>query len=318
MGMKTSVTMGLRDVLTKEWFERVAAEFQSRYGLTLESVDTQGRMVGCLSSRPCYPYFCSLIRESRPGLARCYKSRVRWMNLACQSGRPHIGVCHAGITLGCVPVVYRGRRLGGMFFGMCLTHKPGKLVVQELFRRFKGFRYPWLELGRATRRLKTARPQDLVRAGGFLESQLKQALVPEKVGVLRKEKTLRLAGMERKQNRLRSELPGIDTSSRLWQAAEFMKYHCDRPIKLQECAYLSGLSVFRFAHVFREETGFTPMEYLTRMRIEHAKRMLEKSDMKHWEIKQAIGYTHQSYFIRVFKRVVGMTPQQYRLNHKRR
>lgn len=308
--------MTLRDILTKEWFAKVESVFSSRYEVMLESVSPGGREVRSLSGSPCHPYFCRLIRDSRPGTARCYKDRVRWMDLAQQSGRPYIGTCHAGIVLGCVPIVYRGKRLGGMFYGKCLADNTDRLSGQDIGRRFKGFRFHWNTLSRAMGKLNVVSAGQLVLAGEYLQSQLNQVLTPKKVSVLRKQKARQFAEKARKQERLKRPMPQVDLTSRIRPAIEYMDYHYDLPVKLKELAKLSGLSVFRFAHVFREQTGITPVEYLTQVRIGHARRLLAATDWDFRQIMEATGYTYQSYFIRVFKRVSGMTPQQFRLRKK--
>jgi AraC-like DNA-binding protein/ligand-binding sensor protein len=305
--------MMLRDILTKEWFAKVQSVFWSRYGLMLESVSPDGREVRSLSSSPCHPYFCRLIRDSRPATARCYKDRIQWMDFAQQSGRPYIGGCHAGIVLGCVPVVYRGKRLGGMFFGKCLADKPDRQLQQEFRRRFKGFRFHWNTLGRAMGKLDVISAGQLVRAGRYLQSQLNEVLVPKKVDVLRKQKARRLTERAREQEQLKRPIPQVDSASRIHPAIEYMDYHYDLPVKLKELAKCAGLSVFRFAHLFREQAGITPVEYLTVVRIKHAKRLLATTDWDFRQIMEAVGYTYQSYFIRMFKRVTGTTPQQFRL-----
>jgi AraC-like DNA-binding protein/ligand-binding sensor protein len=304
--------MTLRDILTKEWFEKVETVFSSRYDLMLESVDSDGREIRSLSGSPCHPYFCRLIRDSRPATARCYKDRVRWMDFAQKSGRSYIGLCHAGIVLGCVPVVYRGKRLGGMFFGKCLPDTPDRQLRQEFRKRFKGFRFHWNSLSRAKGKLNVVSESQLVTAGQYLQSQLNQVLIPKKVAALRKQKVRRLAEKARKQEQLKRSIPQVNLASRIRPAIEYMDYHYDLPIKLKSLAQLSGLSVFRFAHLFREQTGVTPVEYLTRVRIGHAMRLLTTTDWDFRQIMESTGYTYQSYFIRMFKRVTGTTPQQYR------
>lgn len=308
--------MTLKDILTKEWFAKVESVFSSRYGLMLESVNPDGREVRSLSGSPCHPYFCRLIRDSRPGTTRCYKDRVQWMDFAQQSGRPYIGVCHAGIVLGCVPVVYRGKRLGGMFFGKCLSDKPDRQSRQEFRKRFKGFRFHWNMLNRAMGKLNVVSESQFITAGQYLQSQLNQVIVPKRISVLRKQKAQRLAEKARKQEQLQRSIPRVDSASRIRPAIEYMNYHYDLPVKLKELAKLAGLSVFRFSHLFREQTGITPVDYLTQVRIGHAMRLLTTTDWNFRQIMEVTGYTYQSYFIRVFKRVTGMTPQQFRMRKK--
>jgi AraC-like DNA-binding protein len=234
------------------------------------------------------------------------------MDFAQQSGRPYIGTCHAGIVLGCVPIVYRGRRLGGMFYGKCLADNHDRLSGLDIRRRFKGFRFHWNMLSRAMGKLDVISAGQIVRAGQYLQSQLNEVLVPQKVAVLRKQKARRLTEKARKQEQLKRPIPQVDSASCIHPAIEYMDYHYDLPVKLKELAKCAGLSVFRFAHVFRQQTGITPVEYLTQVRIKHAKRLLATTNWDFRQIMEATGYTYQSYFIRMFKRVVGMTPQQYR------
>jgi two-component system response regulator YesN len=72
------------------------------------------------------------------------------------------------------------------------------------------------------------------------------------------------------------------------------------------------LSVSRLAHRFKEETGATLIEYLTWVRIGHAQRLLVETDKSCQKIADEVGYNNQSYFSRAFRRVVGITPRQFR------
>lgn len=54
------------------------------------------------------------------------------------------------------------------------------------------------------------------------------------------------------------------------------------------------------------------MDYVNQVRISHAKEMLKKTDKKTYQIAQAVGYENAKYFFRVFKKMEGITPEQYR------
>ena len=65
---------------------------------------------------------------------------------------------------------------------------------------------------------------------------------------------------------------------------------------------------------FLAQTGFTPVEYLTALRIEHAKKLLSKQNelsLQIGDISMLCGYYDQRYFCRIFKRETGMTPTEY-------
>ena len=61
-----------------------------------------------------------------------------------------------------------------------------------------------------------------------------------------------------------------------------------------------------------EATGFAPIDYVQRLRIEDAKRRLERTDASADEIGWKVGYEDAAFFRRLFKRVTGMTPGAYR------
>jgi YesN/AraC family two-component response regulator len=92
----------------------------------------------------------------------------------------------------------------------------------------------------------------------------------------------------------------------------------DKPISLDEVARISHLSTSRLAHVFKEQTGITIIDYLTSVRIERAKQLLLATSQSCTEICFQVGYNNQSYFTRTFKAIVGMPPHRFRARNKHR
>ncbi len=74
----------------------------------------------------------------------------------------------------------------------------------------------------------------------------------------------------------------------------------------------SGLPARTFARRFSNATGYTPIAYVQRLRIEEAKRRLERTDAPIDEIGWNVGYEEPAFFRRLFKRIVGVTPGTYR------
>jgi two-component system response regulator YesN len=77
------------------------------------------------------------------------------------------------------------------------------------------------------------------------------------------------------------------------------------------CAELS-VSVSYFSQRFKSITGKTFVEYLTELRIEHAKELLRTASGRGYEIAPQVGFRDPHYFSSTFKKVCGMTPTQYR------
>ncbi|MBP1988643.1 response regulator transcription factor [Paenibacillus eucommiae] len=83
-------------------------------------------------------------------------------------------------------------------------------------------------------------------------------------------------------------------------------------LSLFDAAELIGLSHPYLSRLFKEEMGKTFVEYVTELRINKAREMLGDPDVKVYEVAGAVGYTEYTYFVRVFKRVVGYSPSDYR------
>lgn len=86
------------------------------------------------------------------------------------------------------------------------------------------------------------------------------------------------------------------------------------PLSLDDIAANAGLSKYHFSRVFLSKTGIQPMQYLRKIRIEKASALLGQSTKSIETIARETGFDNSNYFIRVFKSIVGMTPNQYRLS----
>jgi transcriptional regulator GlxA family with amidase domain len=97
------------------------------------------------------------------------------------------------------------------------------------------------------------------------------------------------------------------TDAQAWLAQHFA---VASPV--EEMVRRSGLAERTFKRRFTEATGFSPIDYVQRLRIEDAKRRLERTDASADEISWKVGYEDAAFFRRLFKRVTGMTPGAYR------
>ena len=74
----------------------------------------------------------------------------------------------------------------------------------------------------------------------------------------------------------------------------------------------SGLGERTFKRRFKAATGYAPMDYVHRLRIEEAKQLLESTGTATDEIARQVGYQDPTFFRRLFKRSTGVTPARYR------
>lgn len=85
-------------------------------------------------------------------------------------------------------------------------------------------------------------------------------------------------------------------------------------ISLEQLAKLSGYSLSRFKAKFKTEIGMPPAEYITLQKIKYAKKMLETTNLSITELSYTLGFSSSNYFSSVFKKILNITPQQYKKN----
>lgn len=96
------------------------------------------------------------------------------------------------------------------------------------------------------------------------------------------------------------------------EAIQYMTEHIDSTINLSELAAYLNLSKQHIIYVFKQETGFSPIDYFRRLKMQRACQMLDLTDMSIKEISYSLGINDQYYFSRSFKDIMGCSPTEYR------
>ena len=107
-----------------------------------------------------------------------------------------------------------------------------------------------------------------------------------------------------------------ETSAYIRNAISYIAENYASQIKINELADHIGVNRSYLASSFKKAMGYSPKEYLLRLRMEKAKSLLETTDQPINSIANAVGYTDQLAFSRMFKRYSGVSPKTYREENK--
>lgn len=100
------------------------------------------------------------------------------------------------------------------------------------------------------------------------------------------------------------------------QVKDILETDYDKPLELERLADRIGLSTSYLSRLFKAETGITITDYVISIRMEKAKQFLtDHPNLKNYEISSLVGYSDPVYFNKLFKKMVGVTPKEFKDQH---
>jgi AraC-like DNA-binding protein len=235
--------------------------------------------------------FCSLLANKSKACASCLQVQQKLSETATLE--PQTIVCQAGLCDVAVPV-----RLGDQLVGFLTTGQVFlKKATEAQFNRTAQLVAEWgvqvtreelHELFFATRVLSSKQHESVVRLLGIFAEHL--SMVSNQIVV-------------REQQ---SESPVIT------RAKLFITEHQGEELSLGEVAKAVHTSKFYFCKMFKKSTGINFTDYLSRVRTERAKNLLLNPNLRVSEIAYEVGFQSLTHFNRVFKRILGQSPTEYR------
>ncbi|HLP78367.1 MAG TPA: AraC family transcriptional regulator [Candidatus Paceibacterota bacterium] len=122
-----------------------------------------------------------------------------------------------------------------------------------------------------------------------------------------------IAGIHREIEGLRAT---PKTHNRLTRAVQYLHAHHAEPLATRQLAAMVGISHSQFDRQFRKLFGTTLRQYLLRIRVHAACRLLSHTDKGITDIAQAVGFYDHSHFTRTFSRLMGIAPLAFRKQHQ--
>lgn len=93
---------------------------------------------------------------------------------------------------------------------------------------------------------------------------------------------------------------------------DYVRERLAEEISIETLAGLVELSPFHFSRVFKQATGMSPLQFVTRERITRAQQLIRETSRSLIDIALEVGYTSPSHFAKLFRRLTGVTPTEFR------
>lgn len=119
-----------------------------------------------------------------------------------------------------------------------------------------------------------------------------------------------MAVMIREHRSSPHEQPSVH--QKIAQTIAYMKQHLNHSLQVDTLATIANLARSRYIELFKQQSGYAPIDYFIRQRMHRACQLLDTTDMSVKAIATALGYEDPLYFSRLFRRVNEKSPIQYR------
>ena len=235
--------------------------------------------------------FCALVSQNSHACAACLQA---WEQLCEKAAtEPKTITCHAGLLDTAVPVRLGNRLIGYLQTGQLFSRRP----TPRQFDRAAELVAGWgVEVDREA--LRKAYYSTKVVTAKQHESVVKLLVIFAQ--------HLAMLGNQIFIQQKNAEPPIIR------RAKEYIYEHHTEHLSLARAAKAVNMSTFYFCKMFKKVTGINFTDYLSRVRIEKAKNLLLNPNLRVSEIAFEVGFESLTHFNRVFKKLLGQSPTEYR------
>jgi AraC-like DNA-binding protein/ligand-binding sensor protein len=235
--------------------------------------------------------FCGFMAQKSRACAACLQVQQQLADTATLE--PQTVTCHFGLCDTAVPVRLGEQLIGFLQTGQVFRRKPTPAQFERTARLAEEWGVPVdrAQLKQAyfdTRVLTPRQHESMVKLLTIFAQHL--SMISNQVAV-------------QQQN---AEPPTIT------RAKQFIQEHQTEDLALGDVAKAVNTSTFYFCKLFKKFTGLNFTAYLSRLRIEKAKNLLLNPNLRVSEIAYEVGFQSLTHFNRVFKKIIGQSPTEYR------
>jgi AraC-like DNA-binding protein len=235
--------------------------------------------------------FCQMLAQKSRSCAACLQTQQQLSETATHEAKTV--TCQAGLCDTAVPVRMGDQLIGFLTTGQVFRKEPTEAQFKRTAKLLAGWGVQLDE-----KKLRSAYFDTRVLSARQHESTVKLLTIfAEHLSMVSNQIVVR------EQN---AELPVIT------RAKQFITEHQTEELSLEQVATAVHTSKFYFCKMFKKATGINFTDYLSRVRTERAKNLLLNPNLRVSEIAYEVGFQSLTHFNRVFKRILGRSPTDYR------
>ena len=262
-------------------------------------IDIEGEYI---TEKTNYSDFCKAFRKNSNLSLFCEKCDLKALNKVLISRTPYIYKCHSGLIDVIIPILYEGEVIGAFLVGQLLLEDNDEFKIEKILKEnigknvdLKHLKEKYNQLTKIDlNRLKniisiisytTYYIADCIKNQKWLNTNIKNNISHKKIEL---------------------------SNSKIAPIIKFINENIHENPDLKMGATLCNMSLSQFSRTFKKETGKNFKEYVFVKKIEQAKYFIDNTNKSFSEISNLLNFEDSSYFTKVFKKIEGITPKQYR------
>ena len=236
--------------------------------------------------------FCALMARANPSCGACLKAQAQVTDLANEN--PKTTVCYAGLCETAVPVRLGNRVIGFLWTGQVFRRTPTQGQFDRTLKLLTNWGVP----------INRKASHEAYFGTRVVSSKHHAAAV----------KLLRIFAehLSMVSNQLLIQDQNAEPPM-ITKAKDFIREHYSEDLSLPRIAKIFNTSHFYFCKVFKQATRLSFIQFLSRVRIESSTKLLTNPQLRVSEVAYAAGFQSLNDFARVFRRILGQSPTEYRL-----
>jgi len=249
--------------------------------------------------------FCMFAKANPDSHQHCVRNKMAANRLAIRRRQGFIGQCHLGLTDLVKPLVFQDTVLGVFYYGSFVlagTEEAGRRRIETFCRRHGFDIAGYMESFERAPRIDTSKIPELW-ARLDLTVDLVSCIV-ESIGVP--------VGRYRTRPGAQFSTWNGAMSSLVRTVIAQINRHYAEDIRIADLATQHKCNADYLSRIFKRTVGFGIVEYLHRVRVDHARRLLQTDRFSVGEVGHLVGFPDQSHFGKVFRKFVGLPPQAFR------
>jgi AraC-like DNA-binding protein/ligand-binding sensor protein len=280
----------IRRIGKSEMFSEYQAAFEDATGLPLSLRPTEFWNLPHRNRRNENP-FCAMMAQSNRTCAGCLEVQQHAVEAA--KDRSATVTCFAGLSDTAVPVKLGERRIGFLQTGQVALKQPTQA----------GFRSISAKIMESGSKIDLTRLEEAYLNSKVLTQRQHAAVI----------RLLEIFGQQLSAAANRMTLQDAEAEPPMIRRAKaYIAGHYGDPVGLDEIARTMHVSTFYFCKMFKRATGLTFTDYLGRVRVEKAKNLLLNPHLRVSEIAYTVGFQSLTHFNRVFRKLTGESPTDFR------